>query len=83
MDRSSRHSVWKLERLLLKAEKLRAAVTKREQSRVPSETFTGIRPIIRCHATAVAAIVISGKPKIDEPLIRAWARTLAYYRIDS
>jgi hypothetical protein len=31
------------------------------------------------HATAVAAIVLYGKPKIDEPLIRAWVRALDYY----
>jgi hypothetical protein len=84
MDRKSRHKIWKLERLLSKAEKLRATVlTKQEQSRVPLEqTFRTVRRVIRCHATAVAAIVISGKPKIDEPLVRAWARTLAYHRID-
>jgi hypothetical protein len=87
MDRSSRHRIWKVERLFSKAEKLRAAVlTKREQSRVPLEqtlerTFRVILPEIRCHATAVAAIVISGKPKVGEPLVRAWARTLAYHQI--
>ena len=56
---------------------------KREESRVPLEqTFRIIRPTIRCHATAVAAIVLSGKPKIDEPLVRAWERALAYYGIE-
>jgi hypothetical protein len=33
------------------------------------------------HAIAVAAIVLAGEPKIDEPLIRAWARTLRHYEI--
>jgi hypothetical protein len=33
------------------------------------------------HATAVAAIVLAGEPKIDEPLIRAWARSLRHYEI--
>ena len=33
------------------------------------------------HATAVAAITLVGEPKIDEPLIRAWARTLRHYEI--
>jgi hypothetical protein len=33
------------------------------------------------HAVAVAAIVLAGEPKIDEPLIRAWARTLRHYEI--
>ena len=84
MDRSSRHRVWKLERLLSKAEKLLPAVlTKREESRVSLEQrFRIILPTIRWHATAVAAIVLFGKPKIDEPLVRAWARTLAYYGIE-
>jgi hypothetical protein len=35
----------------------------------------------RCHATAVAAIVLSGQPRLDEPLIRAWARVLQHYEI--
>jgi hypothetical protein len=86
MDRSSRHRIWKVERLLSKAEKLRAAVlTKQEQSRVLQlkQTLKAIRSMVRCHTTAVAAIVISGKPKIDEPLADAWARTLAYHRIDA
>jgi hypothetical protein len=84
MDRSSRHRVWKVERLLSKTEGLASAVlTKSEKTRVPLEDlFRVLRPAIRCHATAVAAIVISGEPKIDEPLVRAWARTLAHYRID-
>jgi hypothetical protein len=36
----------------------------------------------RPHATAVAAIVLSGQPRVDEPLIRAWERALRHYRID-
>ena len=35
----------------------------------------------RHHATAVAAIVLSGQPKIDEPLRMAWNRALLHYRI--
>jgi hypothetical protein len=35
----------------------------------------------RRHATAVAAIVLAGEPKIDEPLIRPWARSLRHYKI--
>lgn len=46
------------------------------------ETIDRIREFVRLHTIAVAAIVISGEPKIDEPLIRAWERTLAHYRID-
>jgi hypothetical protein len=37
---------------------------------------------LRHHAIAVAAIVIWGEPKIDEPLVHAWARTLAHHRMD-
>jgi len=35
----------------------------------------------RHHATAVAAIVLSGQPKIAEPLNRAWTRALQHYAI--
>jgi hypothetical protein len=34
------------------------------------------------HATALAAIVLSGKPKIDEPLKYAWSRALQHYGIN-
>ena len=85
MDRRSRQRVWKLERLLSKTERLLPAVlTKLEKNRIPLEViFRGIRKELRLHATAVAAIVISGEPKIDEPLVRAWERTLAHHRIDA
>jgi hypothetical protein len=33
------------------------------------------------HATAVAAIVLAGQAKIDEPLSHAWARALEHYNI--
>jgi hypothetical protein len=85
IDRRSRQRIWKLERLLSKTERLLTAVlTKQEESRIPLEViFNGIREKVRLHATAVAAIVISGEPKIDEPLVRAWERTLAHHRIDA
>ena len=85
MDRRSRQRIWKLEGLLSKTERLLPAVlTKLEKNRIPMEViFQGIREDLRLHATAVAAIVISGKPKIDEPLMRAWERTLAHHRIDA
>jgi hypothetical protein len=35
----------------------------------------------RRHATLVAAITLSGKPEVDEPLGRAWARTLRHYDV--
>ena len=85
MDRRSRQRIWKLERLLSKTERLLPAVlTKQEKNRIPMEViFRGLREDVRLHATAVAAIVISGEPKIDEPLVRAWERTLAHHRIDA
>ncbi len=84
MDRGSRQRIWKLERLLSKTERLLPAVlTKLEKSRVPLEIrFDAIRESVRLHTTAVAAIVLYGEPKIDEPLVRAWERTLAYHKID-
>jgi hypothetical protein len=61
-----------------------AARAKREKSQ--AEEFARLMPLIRryarLHATAVAAIIISGDPKIDEPLVRAWERTLAHYRLE-
>jgi hypothetical protein len=36
----------------------------------------------RYHAMAVAAIVLSGQPNIDEPLRHAWERTLQHHGID-
>ena len=36
----------------------------------------------RRHATAVAAIVLSGQPRNDGLLIRAWARALRHYAIN-
>jgi hypothetical protein len=39
------------------------------------------RPKAPPHATAVAAIVLYGEPKIEEPLVRAWAHTLRHHRI--
>lgn len=35
----------------------------------------------RRHATAVAAILLAGEPKVDEPLIRAWISALQHYGI--
>jgi hypothetical protein len=85
MDRNSRQRIWKLERLLSKAERLLpAVVTKLEESEIPlDQIFRILRESIRYHTTAVAAIVLSGEPKIDEPLVRAWDRTLSHYRIDA
>jgi hypothetical protein len=71
MDRRSRHRIGKCEELLS------AALKKRDER---------LREFLRegsiHHATAVAAIVLSGQPRIDEPLNRAWARALQRYGID-
>jgi hypothetical protein len=40
-----------------------------------------LRSDARHHAIAVAAIVLSGQPRIDEPLRDAWARTLQHHGI--
>lgn len=67
MDRRSRHRIGKIEELLS------AARGRRE----PLKSYHARR-----HATAVAAIVLSGQPKVDEPLNRAWARALQHYEIN-
>ena len=84
MDRKSRRRIWKVEKLLSKTEQLvAAALVKREQRREDLvRAFNNMRERIRPHTTAVAAIVIWGEPKIDEPLICAWQRTLAYHGLD-
>jgi hypothetical protein len=85
MHRNARRRIWKLERLLSKAENLlNAALTKQGESELPLERmFELSRVDARVHATAVAAIALWGKPKIDEPLSCAWKRTLAYHSLDT
>jgi hypothetical protein len=81
MDRSSRRRILKVEKLLSKAEELvlSAAAKKREEPEDPlgeiMRSFI-LNTQIRDHATAVAAIQIFGEPRVDEPLIDAWVRTL-------
>jgi hypothetical protein len=75
MDRSPRQRISKVEELLF------AAKGKRERKRKKFDEDR-LRQA-RLHATAVAAIVLSGKPKIDEPLSQAWTRTLQHYRIET
>ena len=80
MDRSARQRIWKVEKLLSKAEEsVSLALRKLAETRAAREDE--LRPKARPHATAVAAIVLYGEPKIDEPLVRAWARTLRHNRI--
>jgi hypothetical protein len=56
-----------------------------EMERRLSKLKLRIRPTLRreaCyHAMAVAGIVSSGQPRIDEPLQHAWARTLRHHGI--
>jgi hypothetical protein len=81
MDRSSRHRILKVEELLSKAEELvlSAAAKKREEPDDPVREIMRsliLHIQIRDHATAVAAIAIFGEPRVDEPLLDAWVRTL-------
>src|SRR6266550_3971809 len=75
MNRRSRHRIGKCEELLSAALKDRDERLKRLLRVWPTYA--------RRHATAVAAIVLSGQPRIDEPLNRAWARALQHYGIDN
>lgn len=82
MDRNSRQRICKLEKLLSQAEDYVSIALKRRAER-EEETIESLqwRPKAMLHATAVAAIVIYGQPRIDEPLGRAWARTLRHHGI--
>jgi hypothetical protein len=73
-DRTSRHRLSKLEKLVSAALKEREQREKQAAQDLPYHA--------RRHATAVAAIVLAGQPKIDEPLIMAWARALQHYGIN-
>ena len=73
MDRSSRRRVCKAEEALSIAKKQHEEKRKKELESYVSSA--------RLHATAVAAIVLSGQPKIDEPLIQAWTRALQHYGV--
>jgi len=74
MDRGLRYR-------LSKAEKLASAALKKREE----EKRKAIKENVRhapYHATAVAAIVLAGQPKLDEPLILAWERALRHYEIN-
>jgi hypothetical protein len=75
MDRSSQRRIWKVENLL--------AAEKKEREEKRRKEFENYVLHARFHATAVAAIVLSGEPKIDEPLIRPWTRALQHYGISA
>jgi hypothetical protein len=74
MNRKSRHRIEKIEKLVS------AALQKRDEKLKKLLQEWSINA--RRHATAVAAIVLSGQPRIDEPLSLAWARALRQYGID-
>jgi hypothetical protein len=62
MDRRSLRRIGKIEEFLSAARK------KRQQQRVLRIDAA------RRHATDIAAIVLAGQPKVDEPLSQAWLR---------
>jgi hypothetical protein len=74
MDRSLRHRLSKIDKHIATARKERK---KKNEQHIRDLLFSA-----RHHATAVAAIVLSGQPKIDEPLIMAWNRALQHYGIN-
>jgi hypothetical protein len=69
MDRRSRHRISKIE------ERISVELKQRQRWQPLGSEHA------RCHATGIAAIVLSGQPKVDEPLIQAWARALRHYEI--
>ena len=73
MDRKSRRKIAQSERLVSAALQERDERLKKLLREAPTH--------VRRHATAVAAIVLSGRPRIYEPLSRAWARALRQYGI--
>jgi len=73
MDRISRWRISKIEQVISAAQEERAE--KLEQW-YKDKSLQAQR-----HATAVAAIVLAGNPKINEPLIRAWERALCHFKI--
>ena len=74
MDRNFPHRLSKIEKHVSAALKERKAKEKQALRALPLHALR--------HTTAVAAILLSGQPKINEPLIRAWKRALQHYGID-
>jgi hypothetical protein len=80
MDRKLSQRIRNIEKLLSEAEEsVSVALKKREEDWALWRHIYGPRALL--HATAVAAISIYGEPRIDEPLIRAWVRTLRHQGI--
>jgi hypothetical protein len=60
-----------------------AFAAQREKRRKQITKYIGTsKASARHHAAAVAAIVLAGEAKIDEPLDQAWARALQHYNIE-
>jgi hypothetical protein len=74
IDRNFQHRLSKIEKLASSALKERKEKEKPALKELPFHA--------RRHATAVAAIVLSGQPTINEPLNKAWKRALHHYGID-
>lgn len=74
MDRNLRQRLSKIEKLVSTALNEREEKEKKAIKELPLHA--------QRHATAVAAIVLAGQPKIDEPLIKAWKRALQHYGIN-
>lgn len=65
-----------LQQRICKAEQLLDAVKEKHEEQAEQMRFCA-----RLHATLVAAIVLAGKPKMNEPLGAALRRALQHYRI--
>jgi len=74
MTKISQHRIRNIERLVSAAQQERHDRLKQSARLLRSQA--------RHHAIAVAAIVLSGQPRIDESLTRAWARALQHYGIE-
>ncbi len=74
ISRSLRHRLSKTEK--------RIATALKEREKNEEKAIKELPIHARHHATAVAAIVLAGQPKIDEPLIWAWQRALQHYGIN-
>jgi hypothetical protein len=73
MDRRSRRRILKIEDVLSAAQKKR----KEEEEKFLKNCLSDSR----YHATAVAAILLSGSPSVNEPLSKAWGRALQHYNL--
>jgi hypothetical protein len=73
MDRRSRRRILKIEDVLSAAQKKRKEEEKKFLETCLSDS--------RYHATAVAAILLSGSPSVNEPLSEAWGRVLQRYNL--